>query len=331
MAQKHPKTHLTAERIQAFLDDALSRDDRAEIQEHATSCGRCQAELETWQLLYSELGGLPELSPAPNFRERVLAGLDTAVAGEQRLPVSAEQRLPVSGEQRLFGWLRQRAVRAAEHLGPERLQDYVEGLLPERQMARVSAHLEACEDCHGEEEQWRSLIHGIEKLPVMAPSSAFASHVMGQIRIGRLMRPAAASTARGFALARAWAGRLVPRTQKAWAVISGIALTPFTVGALLAYAVFSNPLVTPGALASFLWWRISDGANAVWGLLADGLVESPIAFYAYSALDLLAGYPAASATVAVSFAAATSLAAWVLYRNLMTTRTADENYARVSV
>ncbi|MCH8811761.1 MAG: zf-HC2 domain-containing protein [Gemmatimonadetes bacterium] len=281
MAQKHPKTHLTAERIQAFLDDALSRDDRAEIQEHATSCGRCQAELETWQLLYSELGGLPELSPAPNFRERVLAGLDTAVAGEQRLPVSAEQRL--------FGWLRKRAVRAAEHLGPERLQDYVEGLLPERQMARVSAHLEACEDCHGEEEQWRSLIHGIEKLPVMAPSSAFASHVMGQIRIGRLMRPAAASTARGFALARAWAGRLVPRTQKAWAVISGIALTPFTVGALLAYAVFSNPLVTPGALASFLWWRISDGANAVWGLLADGLVESPIAFYAYSALDFVAG------------------------------------------
>lgn len=323
MAQKHPKTHLTAERIQAFLDDALSRDDRAEIQEHATSCGRCQAELETWQLLYSELGGLPELSPAPNFRERVLAGLDTAVTSEQRLPVSAEQRL--------FGWLRKRAVRAAEHLGPERLQDYVEGLLPERQMARVSAHLEACEDCHGEEEQWRSLIHGIEKLPVMAPSSAFASHVMGQIRIGRLMRPAAASTARGFALARAWAGRLVPRTQKAWAVISGIALTPFTVGALLAYAVFSNPLVTPGALASFLWWRISDGANAVWGLLADGLVESPIAFYAYSALDLLAGYPGVTAMGAVSFAAATSLAAWVLYRNLMTTRTADENYARVSV
>jgi anti-sigma factor RsiW len=309
VAQKHPKTHLTAERIQAFLDDALSRDDRAEIQEHATSCGRCQAELETWQLLYSELGGLPELSPAPNFRERVLAGLDTAVAGEQRLPVSAEQRLPVSGEQRLFGWLRQRAVRAAEHLGPERLQDYVEGLLPERQMARVSAHLEACEDCHGEEEQWRSLIHGIEKLPVMAPSSAFASHVMGQIRIGRL----------------------VPRTQKAWAVISGIALTPFTVGALLAYAVFSNPLVTPGALASFLWWRISDGANAVWGLLADGLVESPIAFYAYSALDFVVAAPAETAMVAVSFAATTSLAGWVLYRNLMTTRTVDGDYARASV
>ncbi len=322
MAQRSPKTHLTAERIQAFLDDALSRDDRAEIQAHATLCGRCQAELETWQLLYSELEDLPELSPAPNFRERVLAGLDTAVP--------AEQRLPVPGEQRVFGWLRQRAIRAAGHLAPERLQDYVEGLLPARQMARVSAHLEACGSCRGEEEQWRSLIHNIEKLPTMAPSDAFESHVMGQIRIGRLVRPAA-KTARGYARALAWAGRLVPRTQKAWAVISGIAVTPATVGALLAYAVFSNPLVTPGALASFLWWSISDGANAAWGFLTDGLVESPIAFSAYSVLDLLAGAPGVTAMVAVSFAAATSLATWVLYRNLMTTRTADENYAKVSV
>ena len=330
MAQRSPKTHLTAERIQAFLDDALSRDDRAEIQAHTTLCGRCQAELETWQLLYSELGGLPELSPAPNFRERVLAGLDTVVPAP-------------SAEQGLFGWLRQRAVAAAGHLRAEQLQDYVEGLLPSRQMARVSTHLEACEGCRGEEEQWRGLIHGIEKLPVMAPSSAFASHVMGQIRIGRLVRPAAARSARGHGRARAqawarrwagrwaggWAGRLVPRTQKAWAVISGIALTPVTVVALLAYAVFSN--VTPGALASFVWWRISDGANAVWSFLADGLVESPITFYAYSALDLLAGAPAVTAMVAVSFAAATSLATWVLYRNLKTTRTADENYAKVSV
>ena len=316
MAPKRPKTHLTAERIQAFLDDALSRDERAEVQEHATFCGRCHTELETWQLLYSELGELPELSPAPNFRYRVLAGLDTAVPAAQ-------------AEKRRFGWLRRRAVRAAEHLDPERLQDYVEGLLPAPQMARVSAHLEACGGCRGEEEQWRSLIQGIEKLPVMAPSRAFASHVMGQIRIGRLVRPVAARTTRGRALA--WAGRLIPRTQKAWAVISGITLTPVTVVALLAYAVFSNPLVTPEGLASFFWWRISGGATALWGLLADGVVESGIAFYAYSFFDLLAGAPAVAAMAAVSFAAATSLSGWVLYRNLMTTHTVDGNYARTSI
>ena len=153
------------------------------------------------------------------------------------------------------------------------------------------------------------------------------------------MRPAAARTARELALARAraWAGRLIPRTQKAWAVISGIALTPVTVVALLAYAVFSNPLVTPGALASFVWWGISDAANAVWSFLADGLVESPFTFYAYSALDLLAGAPAVTAMVAVAFAATTSLSAWVLYLNLnlnlnlKTNHTVDGNYARASI
>ena len=143
----------------------------------------------------------------------------------------------------------------------------------------------------------------------------------------------AARTNRGYALtyalarALAWAGRLIPQTQKAWAVISGIALTPVTVVALLAYAVFSNPLVTPGGLASFFWWRVSGGAAALWGLLADGFVESGIAFSTYSFLDLLAGAPAVTAMVSVSFAAATGLSGWVLYRNLMTTRTVDGNYA----
>ena len=103
------------------------------------------------------------------------------------------------------------------------------------------------------------------------------------------------------------------------------------ISALLAYAVFSKPLVTPGGLASFLWWRISGGATALWGYLAERLVASPIAFYAYSALDLLAGAPAVTAIVGVSFAAATGLSGWVLYRNLMTTRMVDENYARASV
>ncbi len=316
MAMKHPKTHLTAERIQAFLDDALSRDERADVQAHAASCGRCRAEVEDWQLLYSELGELAELSPASNFSERVLADLDTAIPA-------------ASGEKRAFGWLRRRAVRAAEHLDPERLQDYVEGLLPARQMARVSAHLDACGVCRSEEQQWRGLIQGIEQLPAMAPSSAFAGRVMSQVRIGQLVRPVAARSVARQALARA--GRLIPRTQRAWAVISGIALTPITVSALLAYAVFSSPLVTPGGLASFLWWKISGGATALAGILADRLVESPIAFYAYSVLDLLAGTPALTALVAVSLAGATGLSGWVLYRNLMTTRGVDGNYARASV
>ena len=80
MAKKRSEAHLTVERIQAFLDDSLSLDERAEVQAHSTFCGSCQAELEAWQLLYSELDGLAALDPAADFRDRVLASLDSAVS-----------------------------------------------------------------------------------------------------------------------------------------------------------------------------------------------------------------------------------------------------------
>ena len=308
--------HLTAERIQAFLDAALSSEESAAVREHATFCGDCQTELDSWRLLYSELSELPELSPAPGFATRVLTALDPAV-------LKAETEKP------LFGWLRQWAARTAEHVEPERLQDYVEGLLPSRQMARISAHVKACEACRSEELRWEELIHGLECLPELAPSEAFSGRVMAQLAIGDLVRTPAPSATRQWVLG--WAERLIPRTQKAWAVISGVALTPVTVVALLAYAVFSNPLVTPGYLASFLWWKVTGGVSALAGIFADGVLESPLVFYAYSVLGALANAPVLTAMVAVSLAAATSLSGWVLYRNLMTTRTVDGNYATASI
>jgi anti-sigma factor RsiW len=308
--------HLTAERIQAFLDAALSSEESAAVREHATFCGDCQTELDSWRLLYSELSELPELSPAPGFATRVLTALDPAV-------LKAETEKP------LFGRLRQWAARTAEHVEPERLQDYVEGLLPSRQMARVSAHVKACEACRSEELRWEELIHGLECLPELAPSEAFSGRVMAQLAIGDLVRTPAPSATRQWVLG--WAERLIPRTQKAWAVISGVALTPVTVVALLAHAVFSNPLVTPGHLASFLWWKVTGGVSALAGIFADGVLESPLVFYAYSVLGALANAPVLTAMVAVSLAAATSLSGWVLYRNLMTTRTVDGNYATASI
>jgi len=332
VAKQQSNMHLTAERIQAFLDAALSSEERAAVREHATFCGDCQTELDSWRLLYSELSELPELSPAPGFATRVLTALNPAV-------LKAESEKPLFG--RLRHWVAQgvaqrvpqRVARTAEHVEPERLQDYVEGLLPSRQMARVSAHVKACEACRSEELRWEELIHGLEGLPELAPSQAFSGRVMAQLAIGHLVRTPASSAAtsatRQWVLG--WAERLIPRTQKAWAVISGVALTPVTVVALLGYAVFSNPLVTPGYLASLLWWKVTGGVSALVGIFADGVLESPLVFYAYSVLGALANAPVVTAMVAVSLAAATSLSGWVLYRNLMTTRTVDGNYATASI
>jgi anti-sigma factor RsiW len=321
--KKDVNMHLTAERIQGFLDGALSKEERVHVEEHATFCASCQAELDAWQLLYSELSELPGLAPSEGFASRVLAGLQVTE------PTPEVVAVPETSKAGAFGWLRHRAARVAQHLGPERLQDYVDGVLPEPQMARIETHLDGCGACRTEAATWKELVRRIETLPELAPSAGFAQRVMAHVRIGQLVREPVAVSTRDRVLA--WAGGLVPRTQKAWAVISGVAVTPATVVALLAYAVFSNPAVTPGYLASFLWWKVSGAATAVAGLAADTLFENAIMFYAYSALEALAGAPVLGAMVTVSLAAATSVSGWVLYRNLFPTPKVDGQYATASI
>ncbi len=331
MAKKNASMHLTAERIQAFLDGALPKEERVHVEEHATFCASCQSELDAWQLLYSELSELPELAPSEGFAGRVLAELETAAP--VRGPVGDLAAAPEVPKARAWGWLRRRTAKVAEHLSPERLQDYIDGVLAQPHMARVETHLDGCGACRAEAGAWRELVERIESVPELAPSAGFAQRVMAQVRIGRLVRePAAVSSrTRVLALAGHWASRLLPRTQKAWAVISGVAVTPATVVVLLVYTVFSNPAVTPGHLASFVWWQVNGAASAVGGLAADMLFESAIMFYAYSALEALAAAPLLSALAAMSLAAATGASGWVLYRNLIPTQKVDGEYATVSI
>ncbi len=325
MNKKDVNMHLTAERIQGFLDGALLEEERVHVEEHATFCASCQAELDTWQLLYSELSELPELVPSEGFASRVMAGLEVTEAAPHRVPASETSKAGA------LGWLRRRAARVSQHVGPERLQDYIEGVLPQPYMARIETHLEACGACRNDAIAWRELVRRIETLPELVPSAGFAQRVMAQVRIGQLVRQPVAASSRARSRVLAWAGSLIPSTQKAWAIISGVAVTPATVVALLAYTVFSNPVVTPGYLASFLWWKVSGAVTAVAGLAADALFESALMFYAYSALDALAGAPVLAAMVAVSLAAATGVSGWVLYRNLLPTPKVDGQYATASI
>ena len=148
MSKKNVPMHLTAERIQAFLDGALPKEERVYVEEHAAFCGSCQEELDTWQLLYLELNDLPELAPSEGFARRVLAEVEVAE------PVA----LPSAPTTGAAGWLRRRTAQVAGHLSPERLQDYVDGLLPQPQMASVVTHLEGCGACRTEAASWSELV-----------------------------------------------------------------------------------------------------------------------------------------------------------------------------
>ncbi len=312
MGKMDAHMHLNAERIQAFLDGALGTEERVEVEKHAASCTRCQADLDGWRLLFSELGGLPELGPSEGFGRRVLAGIETSPASRPEGSLQPEPGKPWG-----FGWLGHRVAARWGHIGPGRLQDYAEGFLTARRTARVEAHLDSCRACRRDAEAWGELIRRIEGLPELAPSAGFAPQVMAEIRARRSVSRRAA--ARGRAGSRARARHHFPG-QKAWAALSGVAVTPIAIAALLGYAVFSNPAVTPGYLASFLWWNVSSGLAAAAELLADALFESGWIAEAYLIFNALAGQPGAAALGAVCLAGATSLSGWVLYRNLVPTR-----------
>jgi anti-sigma factor RsiW len=306
--------HLSAEQIQAFLEGDLPREGRGRrlLEEHLASCARCSAEVEAWRVLFAdlrELASRPLPLPTPGFADRVMS----------------EVRIPEAAPQPARGWW------ASRHLSGDVLQDLADGLLPARRAARVHAHLGRCATCAAELE------------PRFSPRASFADGVIAALEprarpATALARPArtrveAAPWERALVAARRMAARtavrVIPRTRRAWAALSGIAVTPAAIFGLVLWVVFSHPTLTPQALASFAMWQISDLLAAGWsGLLATGMTLASAVGYEsiLQSLTTLARTPLVLAGGALVYSAVAALALRVLYKNL----TAHRRYARIS-
>ena len=301
--------HLSAERLQAFLERELPGGEVARVEEHLATCARCTEELDGWRLLFEDLSGLAAHAPTVGFRERVLA----AVELPGRLSLAARLR-------RRAGALVARP--SGEHVAGERLQDLLDGSLPTRRLARVHAHLDDCAACAGELEAWRSVYARLAGLEGFAPAPGFAERVMVRLRA----TPAALRVA-AWRRALVAARRFVPRTRRAWATISGIALTPAVTVALVIYTVFSHPTLTPQALASFVLWKLTDlfaaGSSALAAATLDGAQILGVDVFVRTLIDA----PFIVAAGALAYSVVSVLALRVLYKNLM----GGGRYARLSL
>lgn len=307
MTNRTPDEHLGAETLQALLEGELSTGERAQAEEHLASCARCSAELDGWRLLFGELGELLTLSPTAGFRERVMAEV------QPRPPLSVGARVAA-----LVGF-----HPSGRHPSSERLQDFVDGVLPQRQAARVRAHLDVCPGCDEDAAGWRALATYLDDVPRLAPADGFAERVMAGVRVAMPVPVKAPEWRR--VLAAAWS--VVPKTRRAWAALCGVAVTPMTILGLLLWTIFTSPGITAGGLASFAWWKASALLGAAWGALSKAVLESQGLFDAYSFLGSLVHSPAAVAVVFLLFSAGTVSAACVLYRNLVPTRQVEGRYA----
>ena len=133
---------------------------------------------------------------------------------------------------------------------------------------------------------------------------------MAQVRLPE-PAPARVALARRLAIhVRALAG---PRRRKAWVAAAGVALAPAITVGLIAYTVFSHPLVTVGSLATFVWLKGSAVAAALGGGVVTSLTQSATLFRAWTTLGTLISSPAAAGAALLAFSALTLTAVWVLY------------------
>jgi anti-sigma factor RsiW len=313
--------HPTAERLQAFLEGDLPEGERPEVERHLTACTHCSAELDAWRVLVEDLGALASLEPRAGFADRVMAGVRVSAP----LPLAARVRA------RLRTLLP--SSRPA-HVSGEVLQDFLEGALPARRAARVGGHLGDCPACAASASSWRDLFGALDGLGRLAPSHGFMERVLARVRTAAPASSAASAPARSPARAwergLAWGLRLVPRTRRAWAALSGIAVTPAVTGAVLLYAVFSHPTLTPRGLLAFAWWQVSDVAATAGSALAATTVESDGLFGLYALLQTLASAPLALAGGVGAYLIFSALALRVLYKNLISRRPVDGPYAHAS-
>ena len=297
MNDTYSRQHLSAETLQALLEGQLPAGEAGPAERHLAACARCSAEYEAFQVLFRELEELPSLAPSAGFSRRVMAKV-----------VLAE---PLSLAARIRGWAGVAAP--SDHPSGEGLQDLVDGVLPARVAARMSAHLEGCHVCAHEAKALRGTVEALEGLGRFSPSEGFAARVMAQVTVPA---PAPVRVA-DWKRAVGWLQGLVPQTRQAWAAVSGVALTPAVTLGLVLWTVFSHPTLTPGALVSFLGWKVTELAGVAWQAFSATALESAGLFKIYSMLGSLAGSPLTLAGLFTAMSVGTVAAVWVLYRNLI--------------
>jgi len=161
--------HLSAERLQAFLESDLPVRDVDSIEEHLAGCARCSAELDAWRILFEDLGELSSHRPIEGFSDRVMS----AVSMPEPLPLAA----------RLRGRVASNAPVGSSHVSPEVIQDFLDGSLAARRAEKIEEHLIGCEPCTTEADAWIGMFQRLEGLESFTPAHGFSDQVMASVEL----------------------------------------------------------------------------------------------------------------------------------------------------
>lgn len=296
----HPDLADAFGRIQDYLDGVLSHEEERTFEALMSASPALEAEVQGWRVFMSRLDEVPRMQPSPQFRERILE----ALPGKTTLA---------------------NAGGAAAHPPSERLQDYVEGVLPQGIAARIRVHLDACEPCSTDVAEWQGLFASLGTLPGLAPEAGFAERVLGAVSgpglrpqgVARVPAPPAPPRPSFPERLAARVRALAPVGARGRAVAAAFLAVPTAAVGMALWFVLNHPLLTPGHLLSFGLWRAGDLAGSALAWMGSLLLESGVTLTLLDAAQRLVSAPVLALGGAVAFCAAVVGSIWVLHRFLL--------------
>jgi hypothetical protein len=140
----HETVHLAPEELDLWLDGRLPND-RAS---HLETCPACQAAAEETRDIVLQLSTLPRIAPERSLVDQVMARVNLGRA-------------------------------TAQHLTPDDLEQWVDGLLPTPR----EAHLRDCPECQALADAERVLVLRLQAVPLFNPAPGFSERVMNRVNI----------------------------------------------------------------------------------------------------------------------------------------------------
>jgi hypothetical protein len=207
----HEAAHLAPEELDLWLDGRLPEARTS----HLETCPICQTAAEETKEIVLQLSTLPRIGPQRSLVDQVMA----------RVNIGAK---------------------TGEHLTPEDLEQWVDGLLP----APREAHIRACPECQALADAERILVLRLQAVPLFNPAPGFSERVLDRVNIP------VTSLAGAW---RFWRTRVFANPISVGAAAGAAVLLGGSFAASAAWAAAHQDTIT-GVGA----WLMSQGQQAFW-------------------------------------------------------------------
>lgn len=193
------------EKLNLYLDNMLSQDEKMKIKKHLNKCKNCADELKA----LTEIGSLLKEIPVPQARVDFSAEFEQAVSISPLL-----KEIPVPPARVDFSAAFEETIGLCPEI-EKKLSLYLDSLLGIEEKGAVEKHLKICSQCREQLADLHTLNSLLREIPVPAAASDLS------LRIEKLLLPERRNVWKDLLPSRYLPERYIPQVR--WAVFTGVA------------------------------------------------------------------------------------------------------------